>query len=833
MSVPAALPALAVLLGAAAGTLLDDLPILPAVVLLALSWCIALAALLARRRALLLAAVAAIFFSAALALAIDAARDAKAPPLRAAVARLGDEAGAGRDGAPTRRQGGSSLPSGPVAIEGRVRDDAAPGGNGVGLTIDVERVRRGPVTERASGGVRLTVGGTIGFAKAGEWCAGRLVRVPALLREPGSYLDPGVPDGRLALARRGIALVGGVKSGALVEVRARGGWASELAAWLRRLERAVIASYVGRYGQQSAAIVIAILIGDRVGLDPEVQRQLQEAGTYHVIAISGGNIAILAGAMLWLFRVARAGHRTGSWLTMLTLTGYACLVGGGASVVRATLMAVTYLIARQADHRSAPLNALAASCTIILLATPQSVVDVAFWLTFGATFGILVGVGLVGTRLPRSRWLAVPLALLLTSVCAELSLFPVSARVFSRVTFAGLALNFLAIPLMSVAQIAGMLVLPLSLVSDAAASLAGYVAYLGAEGLVRSASLVELAPWLTYRLPPPHWLPMAGYYGAWGAWFVMRRWPAPGTRLFRRRRLLRAGALGVAAACGLWILIEPVTLIAPGVSGRLRMVVLDVGHADAILVQLPDRRSLLVDAAGSTGGSAFDIGNRVVAPALWALGTRRLDLLVLSHGDPDHIGGAAAVIRAFRPREIWEGVPVPRHQGLQALRQQAAAAGSPWRTRYAGDAARFGEVTVRVLHPPPPDWERPRVRNDDSLVLELQFRDVSVVLAGDIGVEVERTLVGRFSPARLRVLKVPHHGSATSSSAEFVSALAPHVALISAGPTTKVGEEVLQRYRDVGAAIFRTDLDGAITLETDGRRLEVHTCGDQMAGSAK
>ena len=115
----------------------------------------------------------------------------------------------------------------------------------------------------------------------------------------------------------------------------------------------------------------------------------------------------------------------------------------------------------------------------------------------------------------------------------------------------------------------------------------------------------------------------------------------------------------MAAACGAWILVEPVTLLAPGVRGRLRVTVLDVGHGDAVLVQLPDRRSLLVDAGGSMSGSTFDIGGRVVAPALWALGTRRLDALVLSHADPDHAGGAAAVLRDFRPREIWEGMPVP------------------------------------------------------------------------------------------------------------------------------------------------------------------------------
>jgi competence protein ComEC len=259
------------------------------------------------------------------------------------------------------------------------------------------------------------------------------------------------------------------------------------------------------------------------------------------------------------------------------------------------------------------------------------------------------------------------------------------------------------------------------------------------------------------------------------------------------------------------------------VAGRLRLTVLDVGHGDAVLLQLPDRRSVLVDTGGSLSGSRFDIGGRVVAPALWALGTRRLDVLVLTHGDPDHVGGAASVIRDFRPREIWEGIPVPNLAVTEALRRQAAEAGIPWLERRAGDVVRLGEVTLRIRHPPAPDWERRRVRNDDSIVIELLYGQVSIVLTGDIGTDVERAIASGFEPAAFRVLKVPHHGSSTSSSREFVSALKPRVALLSAGATTKVSDQVLRRYGDIGAALYRTDARGAITLETDGRRVAVRT----------
>ena len=711
--------------------------------------------------------------------------------------------------------------SGPLGIEGRLRADAAPTIGGTSLDLEVLALDAGPQRKTTAGGVRLSVSGDLARARVGEWRAGRTIGLSAQLREAGLFRDPGVADARLALARRGTCLVGSVKSAALVETRSPGSWADEAAAEARQRTRAVVARYVGRWSRRSAAIVVAILIGDRAGLDEEVERRLQEAGTYHVIAISGGNIAILAALTVWLLRLLRVGHRPAAILGILVLTGYAFTVGGGASVVRATLMAVIFLAARLADHQGSALNALAVAGAIVFAAVPLSIFDVGCALTFGATLGILIGASRVMRAFPARWYLRWPLALLAASACAELALFPVSARAFFRVTFAGLILNFAAIPLMSVVQVAGMLVLPLAAVHASAASAAGWVAHVAAEGLIRTASLVEWAPWLSYRLPPPHAAWLVVYYAGWCAWLALAQ--PSGGGLARLRRWARRVAVALVTGSGVWILVEPVTLLVPGVKGALRVAVLDVGHADAVLVQLPDRRNLLVDAGGSLTGSSFDIGGRIVAPALWALRVRRLDVLVLSHGDPDHIGGAASIIRDFRPREVWEGVPVPPSERLQALRRDAEAAGARWRTCLAGEHGTFGAVRWHVWHPPPPDWERQRVRNDDSVVLELRYGDVSILLPGDIGRPVEQGLLQVIPPAPLRVLKVPHHGSVSSSTDEFVTALRPRVAVLSAGAITKVSDVVLARYREVGATLFRTDQDGATIVTTDGRTLTVRT----------
>ena len=706
-----------------------------------------------------------------------------------------------------------------ATVRGVLRSDAAPTATGVSLSIAVdgleERDRRegqdGTVRSSGrpiAGGIVVTVVGSLAADHVDEWRAGRRVRLPVQLRRPSRYLDPDVPDFERALARRGTTLVGTVKSGALVEVVARGHWFAERAADVRAFARRAVEAAVGRWNTRSGAIVEAIVIGDRAGLDDDVQRRLQEAGTYHVIAISGGNIAILAGAMLAVFRFAGLLGPTAMLSAGVALVGYGYLVGGGASVDRATLMAVVYFAGRAVDQRSPPPNTVAVVAALLVATDPLSVIDPAFVLTFGATLAIVIVIPEVQKRRMRLKPLV---AMFVASVAAETMLFPVSALVFSRVTFAGLALNFLAIPLMALTQIAGMLVVPMAIASARAAALVGFVAHLGAAGLVQSADLVQHAPALAYRVATPAPGVVAVYYLAlamvWAGW---------------RRRV----SVTLAVVAAIWILAEPWALAAARGDGQLHVTFVDVGQGDSGLVRFPHGSTLLADAGGLSTSSSFDIGDRVVAPVLRSAGVRRLDYLALTHGDPDHIGGAASVIREFRPREVWEGIPVPRFEPLTALRLETQSLGARWANVYADDHLTIDGVEVTIRHPGVADWERQRVRNDDSLVIELRWRDVSLLLTGDIGRAVERTLATAIPPASLRVIKVPHHGSFTSSAPEFVRFIRPAIAVVSVGRGNHFGHpvpEVLQRYRDAGAEIFRTDQDGAVTVDTDGMSIDVHT----------
>lgn len=767
-------------------------------------------------------------------------------------------------------------------LTGVLRSDAAVGAESILVAVDARtftatarasgrREDALPVrsTEDVRGGVQLSVGVGMAGEAVDAWRAGRTIRMPVRLRRPQVHRNPGSLDEARALARRGVILTGSVKSSALVEVLARGSAFDEAAAATRRFVRRAVARHIIRWSPLGGAIVAAILIGDRAGLSPDVQRSLQEAGTYHVIAISGGNIAIFAALTLTLFRWGGVIGRTAMVTAILLFLAYGAVVNGGASVDRAITVAVLAFTARALDLRVSAGHTLLLAGGLLVAADPLALVDPGFLLSYGATVGILVTAPLLtssqpdlrrerpvasrGPKTPQSspssQWrlllpslLSLPLVairqaalgMLLSSAAAEAALVPVVAFFFGRITVAGLALNFAAIPLMAVAQLAGLVVVAVSAISTvvpavAAASVvsvladvAGWLAAQAAAGLVASATLVHWMPAVAWRVSRPAAWVIAGYYAvaalAWVSWRL------------RVSRVVTGSALAVWGALALWIAAEPWTLRLSGGDGRLHVTVLDVGQGDATLVRFPRGAAWLVDAGGA--GESYDIGDRVVTPALRFLGVRHLSTYAISHGDLDHAGGSPTVIRSFAPFDVWEGVPVPRLPLLQQARAAADAVQARWTTVQSGDHFAVDDVEVRVVHPSPPDWERQDPRNDDSLVLELRWRDVSIVLPGDIGRDTEQLIAERFAPVRYRVLKVPHHGSATSSGEMLLEHLQPTLAIVSAGRGNAFGHpapSVVSRYDRRGIGLYRTDQDGAVTIDTDGHALEVSTISGRTA----
>jgi competence protein ComEC len=677
-------------------------------------------------------------------------------------------------------------------LVGRLRGDAAERAGRLSLVLDVETVEARGQTASRAGRARVEIGGAqqrpalVDGDRVAVWVALREVE-----REEG--------------VRAGLEARGFCKSTRLVEVLSSGGagWVRTAAARVRQRAREAIARRI--LPGPERGLVLAMTIGDRSEIDDRTADTFRASGTYHVLALSGAQVALVAGLLVALLRFGVASPWTQALVTSLAVGFYALLVGGDVPVLRAALMAAAVLAGRALELDTDVANLLGLAALGLLAARPAAIHDVGFQLSFGATLGILALVGPLTSGVPRLP-LRADLAVA-ASVAAQAALAPVLAAAFHRMAPAAVVLNLAAVPLSSAVLLGGLAVVALDFVSAAAAGLAGDIAWIAARALRASADLGPLAPWLDLRVAAPSLATLA-LHACGLAWLARGR---------------RGAGLGLLAASHLLLLASP---LSPRADGRLRLTVIDVGQGDSLLLQSPSGRALLVDAGGSRE-TRFDPGERRVAPQLWQQGLRRLDALLVTHAHPDHVGGAPFVLRAFRVASVWEG-PAPRRDPVWRRVDAALGAGRASRlTLAAGMRFDWDGVALQVLGPARPRRPPERIRNEDSVVLDVAFGEVHFLLTGDVVGESETWL----QPARSIVLKVPHHGSRSSSSAAFLAAVRPRVAFVSAGAHNPFGHphpEVLLRYRQAGVLVLRTDRDGTLEAATDGRRVWVRTAGEGL-----
>jgi competence protein ComEC len=396
-----------------------------------------------------------------------------------------------------------------------------------------------------------------------------------------------------------------------------------------------------------------------------------------------------------------------------------------------------------------------------------------------------------------------------TSAVVQLGLALPMVIYFHRIGLSGLSANAFVVPIMS-------LVVPLGFVavftsSSVAAGGAGLLLSLSQRVVSWHAALEP-----QWRVPdPPAWLGLALAAALVGAALVRGKWQ-------------RGSALGLVGVLLTLLIWSPFP--ADAVSGSLEMTMIDVGQGESIFLGLPDGRRVLLDGGGfpSYGReptSRLDIGEDVVAPYLWGRGIRRLDVVIASHGHEDHIGGLPAVVTAFRPKELWVGGE-PKGAAWTLLLDAAARAAARVVPMCGPRRLVYGGAQFEVLAPGADFVPSENPKNNDSLVLRLTFGRHSFLLTGDIEGAVERRILYEAGVERAAVLKTPHHGSRSSSTGEFLDAVSPMFAAISAGHENTYGNphpEVLGRLGERGATAYRTDRDGLITIRTNGHRLEVET----------
>lgn len=579
------------------------------------------------------------------------------------------------------------------------------------------------------------------------------------------------------------------------------------ASWGSRLRTKLDRLIVERFGRR-AALVSAMVTGRRGGLDPLLREAFVGAGLIHLLAISGFHVGLVAGWLLLLLRLGGAPRHAAELTSALAAMAYAGWLGWPAPATRAATLLLVLAVAR-AHQRHPRFDAvLGASALVVLVRSPWSVVDLGAWLSFAAVAGVGWALGW-SDRAVGSHVVVRGLA---ASIGATLATAPVAALTLGRVATIGVGLNLVAIPLVAAALPAVLLTL---LLHSVAPELAGAFA--------ASANLLLAA--LEWIAVAGAGLPGASEAGAAG-WRPALPWVAAlaaALWITHRRTTRREAArrLGWCAALLLWWPLAGAAISwRPDPSrGGLALHLLDVGQGDAMAIRTPGGRWIVIDAGPS--GNGFDAGARVVGPYLARLGVRRIEAFVLSHAHKDHVGGAAALASRFPiglaidPGEPF--VEASYHTWLETLAER----GVRWRRASVGDRWSIDGVEFRVVHPPVHWNQRGIDLNEDSIVLELRYGAFVALLTGDAGFPAESLLATVVGPVAL--LKVGHHGSRHSTSASFLAAVAPQAAVISVGRNGygHPAPATLDRLREAGVPVWRTDQHGTVRVETDGRSFTV------------
>jgi competence protein ComEC len=558
------------------------------------------------------------------------------------------------------------------------------------------------------------------------------------------------------------------------------------------------------YGAR-AGLVDALVLGRRDDVPPGLRQTFADAGLAHLLAISGLHVGILSSwLLLVLKRIGLGEHR---WLPTVALTwAYVALLGAPAPAMRAAGFLSLYAVAR-VRQRHPPLSAIVALSLLVILAIdPRAATSVGLWLSMAAVLGTSWGTRVTS----RLRW-SHPVARLAASSCgAVLFTAPITAFAFGAVAPVGILANLVAIPLASIAVPAVFL----SLVGGGLVAGGAGVALAAVERVAATAAALPGAcmtglPGVRFALP---WMLVLGaaLYLTGRDGSVLSR-PRQGRR--RLHRLLVLAALGVWGGAVL-----PVWRGWRGAT-TLEIHVLNVGQGDAILLRTPSDRWILVDGGPRT--ARFDAGARVVLPFLRRHGARALAAVFVSHGDADHLGGVPRVLDGTDVGLVVEpGQPLGTALYLEYL-ATVDARGIEWRVARAGDTITIDSLVLAVLHPRG-DWVRDEFEpNENSVVIHLRYGCFDALLAGDAGARVEREL--HPTVPQVEVLKVGHHGSAGSTTVEWLAELEPEVAVISVGPN-RYGHPapgVLERLAARDVAIRRTDRGGTVTIRTDGRYYSV------------
>lgn len=661
-----------------------------------------------------------------------------------------------------------------------------------------------PEWKRYDGKLILTIKNLPANLKYGD-----LVRFVSRLSQPAIPRNPGEFDYRRYLANHHIFATAYLESGSMLTITHNEGFSLRQTANIARIkvEKLIDRSMTG----EPNAILKALIVGVRGEVSDETVQAFVDTGVIHVLAVSGLHVGYVTLVILLILGFLRIPKKPKMVIAICGLAFYALMVDLRPSVNRAVIMAVLVLIAQGWEKRVNVYNTIAAAALIQTLIDPLQLFDMGFQLSFMAVLSIVYIYKRLDFFLPpklkpsgiKSRFLRGVWQLFLVSVSALVGTLPITIYYFQRIPLISMLANLAVVPLVGLIGALGFGQVILGFLWQGFNITFGEIQMLLIGLLLKIVGFSARVPLASISVSA---ISVGWLYGGYLMLIMMLNLD----KIQVRKMALYSILIGLNIWIWSAVIAKPI----------LQITYLDVGQGDAILVRFPDRKTLLID----TGDRTFrrDYGEFVIAPFLRRKGIRRIDYLALSHPHNDHIGGAPYLIRNFRVGEIWESEVTASSRIYREIHTLADSMQIPIKRLFAGDCIQLAEsLNIFILHPSkiflashPPGF------NDYSNVLKLSYRRTDFLFCGDIEEFSEQYLLLWRNELKSDVLKVPHHGSITSSSQLFIELVDLAIAVVSVGKNNKFrhpSATTIARFESLGSYIHRTDLARALIVESDGR----------------
>lgn len=636
----------------------------------------------------------------------------------------------------------------------------------------------------------------------------------AVLRRPSSRRNPGEFDYRRYLENHHICALAyldekDVQVSVPQDRFLLRRWANVIKYHIRELIRSAMSG-------EPAAILQALLVGLRGEISDETEQAFIDSGAIHVLAVSGLHVGYISLAIWVITGFLRLPLKPRVIVTVTILAMYVLIVDIKPSVFRAVIMASLILISKGWERQINVYNSLAAAAFIQTLIDPLQLFDMGFQLSFMAVFSIVYIYRRFDQLLPEIfkkrvyaySWLRYIFQMFLVSLAALLGTVPITVFYFQRIPIISMISNLVVIPLVGVVGALGFAQVILGTIWSWFNIAYGEVEMVLIAALQKIVAFFSNIPGAYISVAQISFWTLLLLYG-----FIFALLNAD------KVRVRKALVFGLLAFGNVWV--WKAVLIKP----PLTVTFLDVGQGDAALIQFPNKRTILVDAGDRT--FYRDYGELVVVPFLKRAGIRKLDVLMLTHPHSDHIGGAPTVLKNVKVERIWQSGIEAGSRIYREIHYLADSLEIPVRAIYSGDMVVVAEnQKLYFLHPSERFLHlQQRNFNDASLVCKLVHGDVSILFTGDAERESEEYLSYWEDFLSSTVIKVPHHGSNTSSTLPYLERIKPEFAVISVGENNKFRHPApitLENYRQIGATVFRTDLDHAVQMCSNGKIVKVN-----------